>query len=142
MSEDEYPRDHACPKCGAICAFTPRPDTQHYGAIRCIAHGYLWISRPKEDQKPRRKANKNLIGKLPELKQNFCWFCLREKQLLSLLNPVVALEVHHIVPIKDGGTDEQANLILLCAECHSEAHRRREAFERYKTLMGFGHILE
>jgi 5-methylcytosine-specific restriction endonuclease McrA len=32
------------------------------------------------------------------------------------------LEVHHIVPRRLGGPDEPANLITLCAACHSRLH--------------------
>jgi 5-methylcytosine-specific restriction endonuclease McrA len=70
--------------------------------------------------------------------QDFCWFCSRRKDLLASLKPQTRLEVHHIVPVSDGGSDEPHNLILLCAECHAEAHRRREAFDRYRSLINGG----
>ena len=31
-------------------------------------------------------------------------------------------EMHHIVQVKDGGTDDPANLVLLCPNCHKAAH--------------------
>ena len=31
-------------------------------------------------------------------------------------------EIHHIFPVKDGGTNDYDNLILLCPNCHKEAH--------------------
>lgn len=36
------------------------------------------------------------------------------------------LNVHHIVPVKDGGGNEPSNLITLCIECHMKRHRRRK----------------
>ncbi len=30
-----------------------------------------------------------------------------------------ALQVHHIVRVADGGADDRANLLLLCANCHA-----------------------
>jgi len=37
-------------------------------------------------------------------------------------------EVHHIVPVSDGGGDEPTNLVTLCKKCHAERHRKlREA---------------
>lgn len=30
--------------------------------------------------------------------------------------------MHHIVQVKDGGTDDPANLVLLCPNCHKAAH--------------------
>lgn len=32
------------------------------------------------------------------------------------------LEVHHIVPLGDGGTNDLSNLITLCRLCHAKAH--------------------
>jgi 5-methylcytosine-specific restriction endonuclease McrA len=32
-------------------------------------------------------------------------------------------QVHHVIPVSQGGTDAMENLALLCRECHSEAHR-------------------
>lgn len=32
--------------------------------------------------------------------------------------PSVKLEVHHIIPIEEGGTDDPSNLITLCWACH------------------------
>jgi 5-methylcytosine-specific restriction endonuclease McrA len=33
-------------------------------------------------------------------------------------------QVHHIVPVSDGGSDEYENLILLCGICHVEVHQK------------------
>lgn len=35
-----------------------------------------------------------------------------------------ALQVHHIVPIEAGGTDDLDNLRSLCKDCHHKRHRR------------------
>ena len=43
---------------------------------------------------------------------------------------VAAAEVHHRVPLADGGSDAAGNLQALCAECHREAHgRTRQPYE-------------
>ena len=33
------------------------------------------------------------------------------------------LDIHHIIPIEDGGTDDPENLILLCSNCHHLFHK-------------------
>lgn len=33
------------------------------------------------------------------------------------------LEVHHILPVSKGGSDEQQNLITLCKKCHKKRHK-------------------
>lgn len=122
-----------CPVCSRPCIFTPRPDTQHHGAIRCPDHGFRWIPKPSDDRKPRRKTNSDLINLLPITRRHFCWNCLRHRDHLKQLQPAVVLQVHHLIEVKDGGTDDPINLQLLCAECHAEVHRRREAFSRYRS---------
>ena len=34
-------------------------------------------------------------------------------------------EVHHIVPLAEGGTNADSNLISLCKSCHEKIHRQR-----------------
>lgn len=68
---------------------------------------------------------------IPKEWRAFCWTCRRDSHHLSLLRPVVVLQVHHVIPVEDGGSDDPQNLQVLCAECHAEVHRRREAFKRY-----------
>ena len=34
------------------------------------------------------------------------------------------LEVHHIIPVSEGGSDHISNLITLCEECHKKQHRK------------------
>lgn len=37
------------------------------------------------------------------------------------------LEVHHIVPVAQGGGDEPENLVTLCKDCHKRRHREQRA---------------
>lgn len=45
-----------------------------------------------------------------------CEMCLKEGRL----TPVD--EVHHIVPVSRGGTNEFSNLMSLCQSCHTKKH--------------------
>ena len=38
---------------------------------------------------------------------------------------VKATLVHHVLPLADGGTNDEDNLMSLCVSCHEEIHRRR-----------------
>lgn len=35
-----------------------------------------------------------------------------------------ATEVHHIIPISEGGKHDKNNLMAVCRECHDEIHRK------------------
>lgn len=37
------------------------------------------------------------------------------------------LEVHHILPICEGGSDDYSNLIVLCSNCHTLEHHKENA---------------
>lgn len=36
----------------------------------------------------------------------------------------IALEMHHVIPVTDGGTSDDGNLLLLCAACHLAETRK------------------
>ena len=40
------------------------------------------------------------------------------------------LEVHHVRPLKDGGSNDLDNLLTLCVGCHKAAHKRPVSAER------------
>jgi len=43
-----------------------------------------------------------------------CEQCLKEGRLTA------AQEIHHILPLSEGGTHDEANLMALCSSCHSK----------------------
>ena len=120
-----------CLKCGHESPFRLRPDTQHHGEIRCPVHGHMWIPKPQELKTPRRKVNRDLFNLVPQDMRDYCWLCLRNRAALKQLRPMLPLEAHHIIEVKDGGLDERDNIMIACKECHSGIHRIREAFNRY-----------
>ena len=48
-------------------------------------------------------------------------------------------EVHHVQHLRDGGTDEMDNLIVLCYDCHRKRHasvgRRETTREAWSDLL-------
>lgn len=46
----------------------------------------------------------------------YCELCFREGKMV----PVE--EVHHIVPLSRGGTNDESNLMSLCRSCHEKIH--------------------
>ena len=121
-----------CPKCGLLVPFQLRPDQpKHYGEIRCPRHGHAWVPKPEAEKRPRRKSNLELLEAIDLSRRGYCWRCLRTGLALKLLRPPLGLEVHHIVEVADGGTNEPSNLQVLCAECHEETRRDRRRYGRY-----------
>ena len=48
------------------------------------------------------------------LQHPLCEHCEKEGRLTP------AQEVHHILPLANGGTNDQSNLLALCKSCHSK----------------------
>lgn len=52
------------------------------------------------------------------------------------------LEVHHIIPVSDGGTNDDQNLCTLCSDCHKKiAHRDGTDTTPYTTRRDFWDII-
>jgi len=45
----------------------------------------------------------------------------------------IRLEVHHVVPLSKGGTNDPDNLITLCSKCHRAIHQAQK-FEGKKPI--------
>ncbi|WP_396631581.1 HNH endonuclease [Longibaculum muris] len=41
-------------------------------------------------------------------------------------------EVHHKLPLSEGGTHERSNLIALCKSCHAKIHAERGDYQGSK----------
>ena len=126
-----------CAECGQELAVVETDHPTHHGQYQCLnpacskQRRYAgWVPKPKDQTKGRR-SNRKLLKKLEEHSRGFCEICLRSSAVLSSLEPKLQLEVHHVIPVEDEGTNDPSNLRVYCKECHSEVHRRREAFNRY-----------
>ena len=42
----------------------------------------------------------------------------------------MATEVHHVIPLEQGGTSEWSNLVALCKRCHSRETAKAVAEKR------------
>jgi len=45
----------------------------------------------------------------------------------------IRLQVHHILPVSEDGTDDPDNLIALCQTCHSDVHTKVPFTRRFTT---------
>ena len=52
-------------------------------------------------------------------KHPLCEQCLKEGRYVAVE------EVHHIVPLAEGGSNDESNLMSLCRSCHEKIHRER-----------------
>jgi 5-methylcytosine-specific restriction endonuclease McrA len=52
------------------------------------------------------------------------------------------LEIHHIVPQRDGGPDDDTNLIPLCTTCHTMVRQSIIIFDQKKLLENLKILLD
>lgn len=133
-------------KSGAQCALHPHalprleltPNLTHYGKYVCSDCGrfLVWIKKPDGDKRPKRES-----AKLKKVFDHsgicYCQMCLRQREELP---PNVTFVAHHVVEVRDGGTDDPTNLWHLCTICHELIHllrRNRHDKECRPTFLPF-----
>jgi len=104
-----------CPKLsdGRFCEVHAKQDAQEYERYR----------RDPDTRKRYGRAWKRIRDRYIS-KHPLCEQCEEDE----VLTP--AQEVHHIIPLSEGGTHDEGNLKALCSSCHSgitlgESNRRR-----------------
>ena len=95
------------------------------------------LENKRYDQYQRDPAHKKRYGRTWQkiraryVKQHpFCEMCLKEGKIV----PVE--QVHHKIPLAEGGTHNMDNLISLCQSCHSRIHAERGDRWHNKTPRG------
>lgn len=65
-----------------------------------------------------------LKSKIRRQAKNNCGYCLTPQKIVS-----IPLEIEHIHPISEGGTDEEENLWLACRNCNGFKHAKTHAID-------------
>jgi 5-methylcytosine-specific restriction protein A len=81
-------------------------------------HNYEKYGRDKDSKRRYGRAWKRIRNKYAA-EHPFCELCYERGVL------VPTEEIHHKLPLSEGGTHDQSNLIALCKSCHSQIHAKR-----------------
>lgn len=112
----------------------PRPCTKqgcgalvHDGSGRCAAHPKPWV-KPDAVAEPARLRGRAGVARRARwlMEHPLCEYCRRE----TPQRITVGVEVDHVVPLAEGGADEESNLQTLCL-WH---HRVKSSIERGRAL--------
>lgn len=103
------------------CRMPGCPNFTDYGEVYCSEHKkqadhfYNRYQRDPETKKKYGRAWKRIRDR--QIREHpLCEECLKNGKA------VIAEEVHHLLPLADGGTHERNNLISLCRSCHMKKH--------------------
>ena len=123
-----------CPVCGK--EFTPNSGSQIYCCPQCARKAGVEKNRPRIDMRTAMKAKQN-----PYLLYAFNFECAVCRWSLPSfdtpnggMEPAAGCEMHHIVPVAEGGSNKADNLILLCPNCHKLAHAGYYSKDFLRTL--------
>ena len=99
-----------CPKLtdGRFCYEHQKQENQRYEKY----------DRSPEMKKRYGRAWKRIRDRYVH-KHPLCEQCLKEGRYVAVE------EVHHIVPLAEGGSNDESNLMSLCRSCHEKIHRER-----------------
>ena len=108
------PRHRSCP---AGHVWTPEPGTDrcptcHVGNVRQPSG----VSRPQLSKMAWQRKRQ--------------WIRVRDGHRCVSCGLSERLSVHHLIKARDGGTDDDTNLVTLCSRCHAQADRDPGFLER------------
>ena len=103
------------------CAYGRCPNLAEEGGIYCAENKpladkeYDKGSRRPDVHKKYGRAWKRIRDRYA-MEHPYCERCLSEGRMTPMD------EVHHILPIRQGGTHDRDNLMSLCQSCHNKIH--------------------
>lgn len=66
--------------------------------------------------------NPDVVAERLYLSKGKCWRCKKDAPFRRLRDNEPYLEVHHVRPLSNGGTDTLDNTVALCPNCHALIH--------------------
>lgn len=114
--------------------FKPTADAQELEKRALEALTAPFIPEPPGQEKPEQVTRQSSVYKRDPLVVAFtlkragglCECCKRPAPFTDK-NGNPFLEVHHIVPLSDGGEDKTNNTVAICPNCHRECHHGENA---------------
>jgi hypothetical protein len=88
--------------------------------------------RPGKIYSSRRPKTQKAVFASPKSRMNFIEFRGSKCELCPYSIKEI-LNIHHILERKNGGTDEELNLIVVCPNCHTEIHKGIRKIESCKS---------
>lgn len=94
------------------------------------------ILKWKDYQNGQMKGYENIVSYVRDRDEHLCYFCNKQDKLKAkkLRDNGQRLEVHHVVPRKDGGSNRPDNLICLCQKHHQMVHSNNNNNKYFKEL--------
>ena len=122
-----------CPHCQADMIPTEKPsDGPHHLGLYCSHCGAWieWVGKPANNNKRTRTSKYTLS----DIGIDYCEICGRPSWWLKKVREW--LELHHKVPLEEGGEDTRENLLIICNRHHKMIHDIRDyEYHHLKAIM-------
>lgn len=94
------------------------------------------ILKGKDYQNGQMKGYENIVSYVRDRDEHLCYFCNKQDELKAkkLRDNGQRLEVHHIIPRKNGGSNRPDNLICLCQKHHQMVHSNNNNNKYFEEL--------
>lgn len=66
--------------------------------------------------------NPDVVAEVLERANGICKYCEKKAPFIRASDGTPYLEVHHEVPLSEGGNDTVENAVAICPNCHRKAH--------------------
>ena len=122
MSRNVTFGDKVCPICGET--FTPTAANQKYCSQQCSRHkeAVRRIDYIKGRGKERSTINPELIYAY-NCECAICHWSIPDwLPTYKRTERMHGLNYHHIIPVSEGGSSDEENIVVLCPNCHKMAH--------------------
>ena len=102
----------------------------------CVEHSRLMYKRYNTERRDP-EINKRYDDEWSQIRDQYivsfpyCEICRRYGKLVR------AVEVHHIKPLAEGGSNNFSNLISLCHRCHARIHAERGDYLGRKKVYSY-----
>lgn len=92
-------------------------------------------SAPKKTERRTQSFKRDPVVKANVIRvaNGICELCNAKAPFLDKMG-MPFLEVHHVVPLAEGGKDQTTNAVALCPNCHRRCHHSRDAKESTEKL--------
>lgn len=109
--------------------YKPAKPCSHPGCPR-LTHGRYCEEHQRQENRRYEKYDRNPAtkrryrGAWPVIRKKYaeahplCEMCFSEGRITPVEH------IHHIVPLSEGGTHDEENLMSLCKSCHSKIHAK------------------
>ena len=109
-------REKPCVICGTLILGSANKKTCSKMCAR------MYRERPGKVYTKRRPKTQRAVFASPKSRINFIEYRGNKCELCPYSIKEI-LNIHHIKERKNGGTDEEYNLIVVCPNCHAEIHK-------------------